>query len=545
MGGKNSVPHENDHSTNECHDRKIDDNGLCQICHYLERHLSWIPVEEGSDIKPSVSAETSERQIETIKREYWVPVDENLDYWGHALSKVTCVNLLRCSFCGNFIIGLWDVAYSCQGCAIICHSICVVNINKSCHEIQSLIEDRKYGVDFQGHTLKRKFWVFQRCAKCKNFVITFIDKGLQCNDCKAVLHESCIYLLDRICPSLYFSQGYKMVSEAASLSSQGFKCPDCNAPIFDESKDCQYCYFTKKFFCHVCHRDKKAIIPEKVLQQWCFCSYPVSNWSQIYLVYMSQQPIIEVSDLANRVTSLNREIFTIIMLFEDIKQYYDYLPECRNDFDRILKPIRKKWPNLLQTPLQFSLSNLQEIFTSFQIDERNDYGLYPQLLKCHEKLVQHVRRDCRKCALHAQKCMVCDYKSSETTPENAIFYFEKTVSNCKNKKCTPLNCVHRNCLRNNPLLTCKGCDTRMMTDEELSSICINFKKSPRVVRAKETTAHNGPNKGTEFSIHPESLRTRTDVQIDTEEFFDQEEAQFQLHERQIRRRRMNLNESHV
>lgn len=442
-----------------------------------------------------MSAEAAERE-EIMQRQHWEPCVKVLAFMGHSLSKIIAFYPKRCSYCGNFIFGLCENVYICHSCRILCHSTCVENIKKSCKEIQSVVKEKTAGLTVQGHQFEQKVWKFKRCIKCKNFAIAFFEKCLQCKECKAILHDCCVSLLEKNCPSLFVSQGYKVLTDEENLLSQNFKCPDCNAPIFEESKDCQYCYFSKRFFCLSCHSNKEAIIPENVLKKWCFCPHPVSDWSKLYLNYMKDRPVIAAEDISTKVMAFNGEMFNIMLLLEDIKNYYDYLPDCQKEFDDILKQIRKNWPNLLQSPVHFSLSNLHDIFASFKKANDSVDAFYPQLVACHEKIVSHVRRECQECIGQAQKCMACDYKGTDTTTENAIFYFERTIISCQNKKCTPLNCMHRSCLKKKPFFVCQGCDTQMLNCEEFSLYC-NKPVEAEATELKDIDSNTSQNEGSE------------------------------------------------
>lgn len=57
--------------------------------------------------------------------------------------------------------------------------------------------------------------------------------------------------------------------------------------------------------------------------------------------------------------------------------------------------IKNCWPNLLETPLRFSLSNFEDIYKCFNCENPSRDLFCPIVIESHEKIIQHVRHNCK------------------------------------------------------------------------------------------------------------------------------------------------------
>ena len=62
-------------------------------------------------------------------------------------------------------------------------------------------------------------------------------------------------------------------------------------------KSFRWCHYLGKYFCTGCHSNNSHVIPARIIHQWNFRKYPVSNFALEILKSMKQEPVFNIQDL--------------------------------------------------------------------------------------------------------------------------------------------------------------------------------------------------------------------------------------------------------
>lgn len=65
--------------------------------------------------------------------------------------------------------------------------------------------------------------------------------------------------------------------------------------------DTRLCHYLGKYFCQLCHRNEKSIIPSRIILKWDFTVCPVSNFAKELLESLYCDPVFDLqADYANK-----------------------------------------------------------------------------------------------------------------------------------------------------------------------------------------------------------------------------------------------------
>lgn len=56
------------------------------------------------------------------------------------------------------------------------------------------------------------------------------------------------------------------------------------------------CHYLGKYFCQLCHRNKKFVIPARIVLKWDFSQYPVSEFAHELLESLYSDPVFDLFD---------------------------------------------------------------------------------------------------------------------------------------------------------------------------------------------------------------------------------------------------------
>lgn len=73
-------------------------------------------------------------------------------------------------------------------------------------------------------------------------------------------------------------------------------------------KKLRYCEYLSKYFCDCCHGAAESVIPGRVLTQWDFGRYPVSDFSKQLLDSVWHQPLFDLTCVGKTLYSRVREL---------------------------------------------------------------------------------------------------------------------------------------------------------------------------------------------------------------------------------------------
>ncbi|MFH4973636.1 hypothetical protein AB6A40_000345 [Gnathostoma spinigerum] len=211
-------------------------------------------------------------------------------------------------------------------------------------------------------------------------------------------------------------------SVAKMLETQDNRCAGCGIQITEVySKRMRYCEYFGKLFCQRCHQGVKAQIPARIISQWNFRNYPVSDAAYQFLTENYDQPVINALAVDSRFYERVRILKRIRMLRIKLFHIWSYISICKTARDTVTKH-----------------GNLRTMFTSIPSHLLKDPDIYSladlhgarsgELLQTIEPLVQYGRyhiEGCRCCRAQAFVCELCDKKDDLLFP----FQLEK-VDRC-------------------------------------------------------------------------------------------------------------------
>ncbi|XP_036365480.1 differentially expressed in FDCP 8 homolog B-like isoform X1 [Octopus sinensis] len=385
-------------------------------------------------------------------------------YEGHKLVLVKKqFHTRRCWCCAGYVGRYYHLCYVCKVCNFICHPHCIGNMKLTCKTVQK----DNFCNEIQGHKFVltyKKLWT--QCEKCHFNLDIFLTPAYKCKECGIKVHSDCKHFYNFECPSTYLSLGIAFLHEGDStVMTQKFFCYGCDRDFYGCERESRFCHFSKRFYCINCHSNHSEILPDRVLLHWDFAPDTVCDWSRLVLRYMHSKSFISLDEVSSLVTQLHRELISIERILLEIISYYENLPECKKAFDKILYKIKNCWPNLLETPLHFSLSNFEDIYKCFNCENPSKDLFCPIVIESHEKIIQHVRHNCKTCISKSYSCAICCPVSPDSEInkefEDVLYPFENSVIKCPDEECTFPVCVHRRCLKKNPDFVCPNCKSKI------------------------------------------------------------------------------------
>ncbi|XP_024919454.1 protein RUBCNL-like [Cynoglossus semilaevis] len=82
------------------------------------------------------------------------------------------------------------------------------------------------------------------------------------------------------------------------MALQNYLCAGCGTEVEPKYiKKLLYCTYLNRYFCECCHSSSEAVIPARVLANWDFGRFPVSDFSKHLLDSVWHQPLFDLSCL--------------------------------------------------------------------------------------------------------------------------------------------------------------------------------------------------------------------------------------------------------
>ncbi|XP_010878342.2 protein associated with UVRAG as autophagy enhancer isoform X2 [Esox lucius] len=145
------------------------------------------------------------------------------------------------------------------------------------------------------------------------------------------------------------------------VASQHFLCAGCGTDIEPRYiKKLRYCEYLGKYFCDCCHSGTESVIPGRILTQWDFGRYLVSDFSKKLLDSIWHQPLFDLTCVGKTLYSRVRELDKFRDLQEHLLGIKRLLTACRLS-ERVLKEFEQLPDHLTQEPHQFSMDDLLRV----------------------------------------------------------------------------------------------------------------------------------------------------------------------------------------
>lgn len=211
-------------------------------------------------------------------------------------------------------------------------------------------------------------------------------------------------------------------------------CPDCEIELTDDNH--RWCMYTGSYFCFSCHTNKTSIIPSRILNDWDFKEYKVSNFAISHIQNNKNLPVIDIKEIKGEFWHLSSPpaIGKINRLREKITRMSQFLRTCRLSESQLEQLDSRK--HFIWSSTIWSLNDLVEL---------HDGRLRP-LLERIELLFRNHVINCEICKGKGFYCEIC--KSQEI-----LFPFNDHIEKCE--KCKSL--FHKDCYKS-ITIKCPKCD---------------------------------------------------------------------------------------
>jgi len=233
-------------------------------------------------------------------------------------------------------------------------------------------------------------------------------------------------------PQLVLTVQEKPANRKAAMFQQKWQCTGCALRVEQKySKSFRFCNYLGKYFCTGCHENQLAIIPSRVIQNWDFKKYYVSNFSMEILKSVFTERLFNMLDLNPNLLRKVEKLKSVVKCRIQLNKLNKYISTCRFSKD-ILVQIE---PYLCNDPHLFSIKELFDAkFQKLGLTLRTIIG----------EGLRHVK----SCQLCQARAFICEGCHSDDT----IFPFQVGVFECM----SCFSCYHRTCFKPE-VDTCSKC----------------------------------------------------------------------------------------
>lgn len=182
------------------------------------------------------------------------------------------------------------------------------------------------------------------------------------------------------------------------------------------------CVYTGQLFCSSCHTNDTAVLPAKVLHQWDFGQYSVSQLAKSYLDSIHDQPMLCAS-------AVNPLLFSKVPALNHVmgirKQIGTMLPYVRCPFRRSINKGLGSRRYLLENNDFFALKDLIDL-------SKGAFAVLPMMVEnVSRRILEHITEQCLVCCDVGVACgarQACDDPSSLIFPFQVSTYTVDTKS---------------------------------------------------------------------------------------------------------------------
>ncbi|OZC06558.1 hypothetical protein X798_06456 [Onchocerca flexuosa] len=122
------------------------------------------------------------------------------------------------------------------------------------------------------------------------------------------------------------------------LEHQQYRCGGCGIKVAKVYyRRMRYCDYYGKVFCQRCHQGAKSRIPARIVYQWNFKEYPVSDIAYRFLLDNRRQPVINASAIDSRFYSRIRRLKKIKEMRIKLVHVWSYIRLCKTAKETITK----------------------------------------------------------------------------------------------------------------------------------------------------------------------------------------------------------------
>jgi len=175
------------------------------------------------------------------------------------------------------------------------------------------------------------------------------------------------------------------------------RCHDCGRPFktgyFGRPRRCTY---LDRLFCHLCHTNKKASLPCRVLSAWDFAGYAVCDAAHGYLTSTEDFPHLRMADVAPDVLAKCALLQSAQAVRQQLRALGDVVTACPN------REFARQYADCfwVKNSELVSMKELRAIHAGY--DHLYEY------LRVRNALIAHCRNQCEVCHRRsARRCPAC------------------------------------------------------------------------------------------------------------------------------------------
>ncbi|KAF2885712.1 hypothetical protein ILUMI_20485 [Ignelater luminosus] len=232
------------------------------------------------------------------------------------------------------------------------------------------------------------------------------------------------------------------IARERGLDYQNYECANCKEPLGLMPKP-KICSFTADYVCDNCISTEFIQLPARVIHNWDFKTYQVSQKALNYITEVKDHPTIDLKILNPYIYTVSEEMSKLQALRIQLNFLRDYLYTCR---EPIIEQLQKQICGreyMYEHVHQYSISDLSQIRSG--------------------ALVQHLQKVVAFAIEHVQNCWLCSQKGfiCEICNKSKVLYpFD--IENVY--RCSVCNAVYHNgCL--NSTRPCPKCERKKKRED--------------------------------------------------------------------------------
>ncbi|KAM3862217.1 protein associated with UVRAG as autophagy enhancer [Diretmus argenteus] len=209
------------------------------------------------------------------------------------------------------------------------------------------------------------------------------------------------------------------------VTLQHFLCAGCGTEVEPRYiKKLRYCEYLGKYFCDCCHGGSEAVIPSRVLSDWDFGRYSVSDFSKQLLDSVWHQPLFDLTSVGKTLYGRVKELDRFRELQQQLLGIKKLLTTCRLS-DGVMIEFEQLPGHLTQQPNLFSMDDLLRVKRG-------------QLVPLARAVLLSATDHVDNCELCLARGFICEF----CREREVIFPFQS--DSCK--RCPVCKaCFHKNC----------------------------------------------------------------------------------------------------
>ncbi|XP_073068731.1 protein associated with UVRAG as autophagy enhancer [Manis javanica] len=233
------------------------------------------------------------------------------------------------------------------------------------------------------------------------------------------------------------------------VAAQNFLCAGCGTPIEPKFvKRLRYCEYLGKYFCDCCHSYSESCVPARILKNWDFRKYYVSNFSKRLLDGIWHQPIVNLQSISHSVYAKAKELDRVKEIQEQLFHIKKLLKTCRFA-ESAVKEFEQVPGHLTDELHLFSLEDLVRVRKRL---------LMPSLKDILKTSLAHIA----SCELCQGKGFICEFCRSAAV----IFPFQTTMC----RRCSVCRaCFHKQCYQSAQCPRCARITARRLLESSPSA----------------------------------------------------------------------------